>query len=526
MIGGLAAGLVAGCGSGHRRLELHQRGAGPLESIIQEDTLLDANPAATLDAIKRLGVDRVRVNVRWSTLAPSPAAATAPAGFQPADPASYPAAAWSVWDQIVRAATARGVGVDLTLVGPAPVWAQGRGEPTPGVTGVWKVEPGPFGAFVHAFAERYSGRYMPPGASAPLPRVDFWSIWNEPNYGQDLAPQAIDHSTIEFAPRLYRRLLDAAWSALGATGHGHDTILIGETAPRGMTSGDQPGNFSGMVPLRFVRALYCVDASLRPLRGAAAAERGCPADAQGTARFAAAHPALFQASGFADHPYPQGALAPNAVIANEPDYADLGTIGNLERTLDRAQAAYRSHRQLPIYSTEFGYQTSPPETELGVPDPATAAAYLNRSEYLSWLNPRIRTYDQYLLRDSQAANPKGGFATGLEFKDGTPKATYAAFRMPLYLPVTTTSSGAQLEVWGCVRPARYVRRTAAPAPVRIQFATGSAGAFRTVKTVPLTDPHGYFDVGVGFPTSGRVRLAWGNPGRAEIYSRSVTLTLR
>ncbi|MDQ6608018.1 MAG: hypothetical protein M3Z06_15920, partial [Actinomycetota bacterium] len=276
MIGILAAVLLAGCGSSHPALRLHHRARSDLESIIEADPQMTANPAAALDAIKRLGVARVRVDVRWSTLAPSPDARTPPAGFHGADPAAYSAAAWSVWDQIVQDAKARGVGLDISLVGPAPVWAQRPGEPPHGVVGVWKPEPRLFGAFVHAFAERYSGRYRPPGASAPLPRVSFWSIWNEPNYGQNLAPQAIRHSTIEVAPGLYRKLLDAAWSALGATGHGPDTILIGETAPRGLTIGDQPGNFSGMVPLRFLRALYCVGATLRPLLGAAATERGCP----------------------------------------------------------------------------------------------------------------------------------------------------------------------------------------------------------------------------------------------------------
>src|SRR5207248_2268860 len=101
------------------------------------------------------------------------------------------------------------------------------------------------------------------------------------------------------------------WKALHATGHGGDTILIGETAPRGITVGDAPGHFQGMVPLRFIRALYCVDANLRPLAGAAARSRGCPLDAAASKQFAAEHPALFQATGFADHPYPQGGIPPN-----------------------------------------------------------------------------------------------------------------------------------------------------------------------------------------------------------------------
>ena len=57
-------------------------------------------------------------------------------------------------------------------------------------------------------------------------------------------------------PHLYRGLVDAAWSAFAATGHGHDTILIGELAPAGDSHGVV--NFNNMPPLRFLRALYCV----------------------------------------------------------------------------------------------------------------------------------------------------------------------------------------------------------------------------------------------------------------------------
>src|SRR5205823_3643175 len=133
----------------------------------------------------------------------------------------------------------------------------------------------------------------------------------------------------------------------------------------------------------------------------------------------------------ADHPYPQGGMPPNLQTPGEPDYADLASLPNLASTLDRAQATYGVHPELPIYSTEFGYQTDPPEKIAHTTDPATAAYYLNWSEYITWRNRRIRSYDQYLLTDPPGANALGGFATGLEFADGTPKATYAAYRLPI-----------------------------------------------------------------------------------------------
>jgi hypothetical protein len=494
---------------------------GP-ESIFTAGPPLKSDPAGTLDQLRRLGVDRVRVFLGWNSVAPDPSSRVRPPGFDATDPAAYPASGWAVYDTILRDTVARGMGVDFTLGPPPPAWASGKGAPDPSTQPEWRPSAKEFGQFVRAVGTRYSGHYVPPGSTTPLPRVDFWSLWNEPNLGIELAPQAIHHSTVEVAPALYRNLLDSAWSALQATRHGHDTVLIGELAPAGATIGDVPGNFAAMAPLRFLRALYCVGAAYAPLRGAAASARKCPSTAAGSAQFASAHPALFHATALADHPYPQG-LPPDQATPDEPDFAELAAIPKLEQTLDTLQRVYGSSTRFPIYSTEFGYQTTPPDREAGTVSPALAAGYLNWSEYLTWRDPRIRSYDQYLLVDS----PRGNFASALEFSNGVPKPGFYAYRMPIYLPVTVTDHGHPLEVWGCVRPAKYVRLdTHKSQQVRIQFRPASGGAFRTVRTLALTDRYGYFDVLEVFPASGQVRLAWSYPHGPEIFSRTVAITLR
>jgi hypothetical protein len=379
-----------------------------------------------------------------------------------------------------------------------------------------------FKQFVHAVGLRYSGHCVPAGSSTPLPRVHFWSVWNEPNLGIEMAPEAIHHSTIEVSPRYYRAFVDAAWSAFHATGHGRDTVLIGEMAPAGIVHGAGPGNFNAMPPLRYLRALYCVDANYRPLRAAAAIIRGCPATVDGSARFAADHPGLFTASGFADHPYPQG-LPPNVATPDEPDFAELADVPKLERVLDRMQRVYGSSTKFPIWSTEFGYQTSPPDPEAGTVTPAKAAYYLNWSEYMSWNDPRMKSFDQYLWTDS----PNAHFATGLLFVNGAPKASFYAFRMPLYLPVSTTATGHPLLVWGCVRGAPgAARKTHSRQIVQIEFRRGTSGAFRTLDRVAITDRHGYFEARETFASSGQVRLAWTPPGQAQELSRVADVTLR
>jgi hypothetical protein len=523
---GLSTAVVlalSACGGGSSHPTAHAAARPPINTIFEAQAQLTSTPGPTLDELKRLGVDDVKVFMAWGYMAPAALSHTRPAGFDAANPAAYPAAVWAPFDALVRAAAARGVGVDLALEAPAPLWAIGQGVPpgtAAGFVGSWEPSAKEYGLFVKAVGTRYDGHYKPAGESSPLPPVRFWSIWNEPNYGQQLAPQAVDNSTVEISPLLYRELVDAAWTALGQTGHGGDKILIGEVAPRGETSGDQPGNFSGMVPLRFIRALYCVDSSLHPLQGTAATQRGCPATASASKQFASENPGLFHATGFAVHPYPQGQVTPNVATPNEPDYADLPKLPDLEATLDGAIAAYGLTIKYPIYDTEFGYQTNPPETITRAISPTLAAYYMNWAEYISWRDPRVASWNQYLLTDPP---PPSNFDTGLEFANGKPKEPmYDAFRIPLYLPRAKGKQGQSLEVWGCVRPARFAKT---PQVANIQFKPSSGGAFKTVQSVTITDHYGYFTAPVKFPSSGSVRIAWSGSGGGVDYSRVAPVTI-
>jgi len=61
--------------------------------------------------------------------------------------------------------------------------------------------------------------------------------------------------------------------------------------------------------------------------------------------------------------------------------------------------------------------------------------------------------------------------------------------------------------------------------VQIQFKPASGGAFKTLTTVPLSDPHGYFEIHQAFPSSGSVRLRWAYPHGPAVFSRTVDVTL-
>jgi hypothetical protein len=543
--------------------------SGTQEALFQDSNLLLDDPAGTLAKLRLLGVDRVRLFMHWNYVAPAPHSRGRPAGFHAVSPAAYPKHGWALFDNVITQAKANGIGVDLDVGGGAPLWATAPGAPKNSAQFNWMPSPSEFAAFVHAVGQRYSGAYNPktgrlsPGDKDDLPRVSFWSVWNEPDYGPSLAPQGVpSNPKIEHSPWMYRNLVDAAWSALHQTGHGRDTFLFGEVAPRGYPNPQQPhaswGIFSGIKPLQFLRNMYCVDAHYRPLRGIAAALRGCPRNAAGSRNFRVRHPALFKASGFSDHPYSRW-YPPNVEPQNDRDYSSLADIGQLTRALDRLGRVYGSHTRFPIWNTEYGYITSPPKHS---PDPiygahsiprviyinqSTAAYYINWAEYLSWRNPRIASTAQYLLVDPLPAlfsNDYGGFASGLFTFLGKAKPTFNAYRLPVYLPRTTASAGESLEVWGCARPSKFITGTTGttttttttapgePQTVSIEFAPGSSGAFKSLQTVPITNPRGYFDTRVVFPRSGYVRLRWSYPPAdaysqaTPVFSRVVHVTVR
>jgi hypothetical protein len=508
-------------------------------AMIQDGPALAANVPGTLATFRELGATTVRVVLFWDAVAPDPTASTIPAGFNGSDPNAYPSAGWALYDTIVKDAKADDMTIDFTLTGGAPTWADGSGEPSAYKNPYWAWKPKAklYEQFVHAVGERYDGNFTPAGASSPLPRVNFWAIWNEPNFGQDLGPQAIDGSKVSTAPMMYRSLVNAGWTALHQTGHGGDTILIGEFAARGATgpvthSHPQglPGEGGQTKPLTFIRTLYCVGSNYKQLSGKAARSVGCPTNKAGSDKFRKQNPGLFKASGVGDHPYP-GYGSPVTDGTSDPDFAAFPDLGRLEKELDKVNRVYGSHKKYSIYNDEYGYITHPPKGPPYV-SPATAAYYLNWAEYLSWKSSRVASYMQYLLDDpAPTAGPYSGFSSGLYTYQGKPKVTLNAYRLPIYMPKTSLRSGKAAEVWGEARPAHFMNLdTGQTQSVAIQFQAGGQGAFTTVQTV---NSNGYFDVHLKFPSSGEVRLVYSYPSSdmflpvgvagTTIASRSVSI---
>ncbi|HWE32058.1 MAG TPA: hypothetical protein VG410_01155 [Solirubrobacteraceae bacterium] len=501
-------------------------------SMFEAGGQLTTDPVDTLAALRVMGVSDIRLFMEWQNIAPSPASRTMP-HFQATNPAAYPAAGWAQFDTVIRDAAQVGIGINLDVAGRAPLWAMPKSAST---TGQGSLMPNAslFQAFVQAVGTRYSGHYTPTGSTTPLPPVAFWSVWNEPNYVAQLFPQTTGKSKLPNSPHMYRNLVDAAWKGLGAAGHGHDKVIIGELAPRGYPH----TQYGGMFPVTFVQSLYCLGSNYRPLTGSTASAEGCPTNAAGSRKFRSQHPGLFNSYGFADHPYMRW-YAPNSeqyYTCKTGLCTSLADYGNLTSALDHSLRAYGSGKKYSIWSTEYGYQTSPPKPYYNKKDKAyevrvaTAAMYLNWAEYLSYKNPRIASYDQYLLYDppSTAANNFDPYASGLLYANGSPKPGYFAFRTPLYLPKTSASHGSSLEVWGGVRAAPFASLDVGGArqTVEIQFAPSRSSTFTTLSTVTIANREGYFDTHVVFPASGTVRLQYTYPATDMLLAPGLTADSR
>lgn len=425
-------------------------------TLIQDEGLLQSGPATagpTLDEMKNLGVDIVKVTAHWRTAAPDAASSTRPA-VDLTDPANYN---WSTLDYAVQGIQQRGMIPWVLIATPAPSWATSEDGSAKRV-GVTNPDPVLFGQFSEALARHY-------------PSVKYWSVMNEPNFGDWLWPQ-VGSKKVSLAAIQYRKLYAESHAGLVRGGAKHDQIMFGELAPRALppTKGAQSTQ-----PVRFLREFFCLDDKLKPFKGSAARAHKC------TGKYK-----KVQATGFAHHPY-----TANGGPARKPTYADdapIAALNRLYKVLDKAYSLKRlSKKKIPLWNTEFGYQSNPPDiywTPL-----KKVAGFLNASEFLTYRDSRVRSYAQYLLRDEPLGGGSSlqysGFQSGLFFEDGTVKSgPMASFQLPFI--VNPTRSANRVTFWGGVR-----KITSASQKLQIQVRRPS-GSWAKVKTVTVKGKRRYF----------------------------------
>jgi hypothetical protein len=484
--GALAALLAAAVPASASRVQ---------RSIFEDDqTLVLSSPTIrerTLDDLASLGVDTVHSIVFWNKVSPSPLSTHRPAGFDGSDPAAYPANLWDRYDGLVRGAQARGMDVLLSPSSPMPYWASGcKGSAK--VKRVCRPNPTQYKRFVAALGRRYSGEYADENQGGGiLPRVSRWSVWNEPNQGGWLQPQATRRGRV--APALYRELARGAIKGLRETGHGSDDILLGETAPLGRRTG--PAASRPTPPGDFLRDVFCIDSRGHALRGRRARSLDCVG---GFGRL--------PVTGIAHHPYTRGGSKPPTSRGSSTEIT-ISSISRLKTILRQAAARKRIPRGLPIQYTEFGFQTNPPDGLLGV-SLAHQAAWINQADFIAWHDPAVRAVAQYEMRDEASLT---AFQTGLRFNDGRLKPSFAAYRLPLWV----ARRGSKLVVWGQLRPAA----DGAVEQAEVQNAPRAAGPFTAVRTVPVTSRKGFFTTKLP-RRAGVWRISWTpSTGGAAVLSR-------
>ena len=421
-------------------LDASKADASPTQATMLQDDgdLLYGSPAlrdSRLDEFKSLGVDIVKVRVRWRDVAP-----TRP--NNPSDPASY-GASWDPYQAIIDGASARGMGVLFQLGGTAPEWA------TAGKGPVNRPSPTAFKNFVQAVGSRF-------------PQVTTFSVWNEPNLVSWLAPQV--KGGVPQSPRIYRNLLNAAASGLAASGHSGGELLLGELLPFARSSREAKKRTR---PLAFLRELACVDRKYRPFRGSTAKKRGCKG-------FKA-----LPGTGLAYHPYTL-AGGPN-VRTPHPDDASIRDLSRVTRVLSKLGSKKRLQtRSMPIWITEFGFQTNPPDRYAS--PIKKVPGFMGQSEFIAFKNRRVASYSQYPLIDDKGRDT--GFQSGLRFSSGKKKkGVFDAFRHPFW----AHRSGSRVELFGGVR-------AASGGTVTLESKVGRKGKWKALGTVTMNS-RGYFDKG-------------------------------
>ena len=405
----------------------------------------------TLDEIRSFGVTRIRQLVYWKDFAPKPNAKRKPRNFKASDPNSYPPGTWIRLDQLVEAAAQRGITLHLNLTGPVPRWATKSKKDH-----LTRPIPKEFRAWATAVGRRYADA------------VDTWSIWNEPNQPQFLLPQYRKGKPV--SPGIYRGLYQAGVKGLKVA-NPKDTFLLGETSPR--------GNSKVVFPLDFLRRMLCLDRSYHRTKKCA----------------------KLDTNGYAHHAYTT-AKGPRFVPPDKRDVT-LGVLSRLTRALDKAGRAGMLPKHLPVYLTEFGIQSFPDHIQ-GVSF-ARQAAYLAVAEHMAYVNPRVRSFSQYLMSDdpprASKLNRYAGFESGLRTSKGKKKPAYRGFRLPL----AVESYGPSDVLWGLVRQYRQATTVA------IQVDPPGKRSWRLLKTIKTTGT-GVYALRNAHRKGQRYRVVWRAPG--------------
>ncbi|MCW3040599.1 MAG: hypothetical protein JWM31_2504 [Solirubrobacterales bacterium] len=485
-------------------------------SIMQDDDLLlyrgDNIRDQTLRQMKGLGVDAVRVTVLWSVVAQDANDGKATKAQKKRfktlgadNPKAYPKGNWDKYDNLDRACRTLGITCYFDVTGPGPLWVNGKPPKQHAKDAKWwKPNPRQFYKFVQAVGKRYTGKYRDENTPNTLPKIGFWGLWNEPNQGGWLRPQWENGKAV--SPSLFRALYQFGRRALVSTGHGGDLILLGETAPANVA---RKTTTSAMGPKIFINELLC----------------GPGSNGLGCSSFKKDGP--LQAYAWAHHPYTKK-LAPTQRDPDPTTYT-LANFGELGTQLDQLAAATGNiAANMPLISTEFGYETNPPDP-FAATTTAQQAAFDQLADLITYLNPRVVGNTQFQLRDvkpdkTKKKDSKSYWATyqsGILTAGGTEKPAAVAYRMPFLATVTGRDEAGlpMISVFGQLRFLPNVTSDLFPETVHLQFLPFGAPPTAWADfgdPITVTNGVGYYTGAATLPGAGQIRMRWS--GLAQPYA--------
>lgn len=364
LVGFVAAAMVAAPASASEWIQLG----------LVDTTEAIGNTSRFSTTMETLRPQVVRINLSWGGVL-GVARERPKNGTNPEDPAYE----WDRYDAAVITASQRGVKVLFTVFG-TPWWANGGQPQNRAPQNVQRLK-----EFAYAAAFRYSGRYARPDGTV-LPRVSLWTAWNEPNLPLGLKPQwrKVNGRWVIQSARDYARICNAVYDGVHLTLLRGQMVACGVTAPRGNNA--PATRRPSTSPIGFLRA----------------------AKAAGMRNFDA----------YAHHPYAgDPAYRPTARPLN-PRAITLANIGKL---IDEVTILYG---EKPIWITEYGYETNPPDWTFGV-SWDRQAEYMREAYTITRRNPRIDMMLWFLVRDELRAK---GWQSGLVSSGGRRKPSFYAFQ--------------------------------------------------------------------------------------------------
>jgi hypothetical protein len=387
----VAGALTVSAATASQNKRTSTNSSGMLVGINDEANTLYGNPASAFATLKALKTQVLRVNLYWGGTKWAVANSGRPA--DPNDPGD-PAYNWALYDRLVKYATDNNIKVVFSILF-TPGWANGGKARTVAPTNFKDLE-----NFAYAAAERYSGLWIPPAwqqnaslgiGNSPLPKVNMWTAWNEPNNPLWLTPQykRVGKTWRVESAFNYAKICNAVMAGVHSQYLGplpDEHVACGVTGPKGNNA--PTTKRPSVDPLTFLTQAH---------------------------RFG-----MKDFDVYAHHPYAdKGMEAPSYVPKGaQKRRVQLGNINTLLKLVSQ----YYGNKHLWI--TEYGYQTNPPDkTIFGIPW-KTQASYLQQAYALARRNPRIDMMLWFMVRDEPNI---GGWQSGLATITGKKKPSWAAF---------------------------------------------------------------------------------------------------